>query len=284
MSNKIAPALFLLFAISAAQGASPNRWDIPGYNRPAQEAQPGARRLSTSNNKYEQSYKDFFGKGTGAEQAGTAQRPIMYVEWGANSGRWTDRMMKRATEQGKVARCFMFEPQTFLVEGATRTVAERHNCTLVPKVVWKEADEFEFYMQSRYSIASSVIEGGYTTSNRTTKIKVQSVDAAQWLVENVKPSDYIYLRMDIEGAEYTVLSHMLLKGVACWLDVIELEMHALHHKSNYNKRPADVVLPWLMRQCGVDVRMEAYYPNKLYDPDDKYCRHCEMLKIHHSMD
>merc|ERR1711939_1130248 len=89
--------------------------------------------------------------------------------------------------------------------------------------------------------------------------------------------------MDIEGAEYQVARHLIVGGaqesagkrgrqgwgeegaagsqggVACLIDEWAYEAQAMYSASNHKFRSFDVVLPWLLRPCGVDVVVTQYY-------------------------
>eukprot|EP00960_Hanusia_phi_P075436 768426-Hanusia_phi.AAC.4 len=44
---------------------------------------------------------------------------------------------------------------------------------------------------------------------------------------------------------------MITSGVACWLDYLEFEGHAMYSPQTYKYRAVDAVVPWLLRSCGV---------------------------------
>ncbi|GAX84065.1 hypothetical protein CEUSTIGMA_g11489.t1 [Chlamydomonas eustigma] len=139
------------------------------------------------------------------------------------------------------------------------------------------------FMFIKIDVASSLIPGLLSKKNDTSKPKtfnVPTIDLALWISKNVDPKDFVHVRMDIEGAEYMVLRRLIVTGVACkYFNVLEVEFHALHTKSNYAMRPADVVLPWILRGCGMKVLHAAYYPKELYDmTGDSPCNECELLK------
>ena len=55
------------------------------------------------------------------------------------------------------------------------------------------------------------------------------------------------------------MRRMIATSVACdYFDYIDLEVHAVVTGQG-EKRPIDAVLPWLLRDCGVEVKLESYY-------------------------
>lgn len=58
------------------------------------------------------------------------------------------------------------------------------------------------------------------------QVQVPCIDFAQWIKNNCLEQDYIVCKLDIEGAEYQVLSRMLELGVMSWIDCLYVEWHA----------------------------------------------------------
>ena len=52
-----------------------------------------------------------------------------------------------------------------------------------------------------------------------------SIDIADWLKRTVSTTDFVVVKMDIEGAEYEVIPHLLSTGAAALIDEIFVEVH-----------------------------------------------------------
>lgn len=50
--------------------------------------------------------------------------------------------------------------------------------------------------------------GGYGTLDTDHPVTVHTIDLSSWLLENTSPSDYVILKLDVEGAEYDILEKM----------------------------------------------------------------------------
>ena len=61
-------------------------------------------------------------------------------------------------------------------------------------------------------------EGSYT---------VRAINFSEYLLRHVDPSDFVVIKMDIEGAEYNVIPHMLTHGVFNLIDEFFLEGHTM---------------------------------------------------------
>ena len=51
------------------------------------------------------------------------------------------------------------------------------------------------------------------------------VDVASWIARSFAVSDYVFLKIDIEGAEHEVLEQMIRDGTMPIVDVLSIECH-----------------------------------------------------------
>ena len=56
-------------------------------------------------------------------------------------------------------------------------------------------------------------------------VLVESIDLSQWIMDNFSKKDFIILKMDIEGAEYTVLPKMIKDGSIDYINKAFIEWH-----------------------------------------------------------
>jgi FkbM family methyltransferase len=54
--------------------------------------------------------------------------------------------------------------------------------------------------------------GGYGELDTAHPVTVLTIDLSKWLLENTRPSDYVILKLDVEGAEYDILEKMIRDG------------------------------------------------------------------------
>jgi len=52
------------------------------------------------------------------------------------------------------------------------------------------------------------------------------IDFASWLARTVSRFDYVVCKMDIEGAEFNVIPHLISRGVITLIDELFLECHS----------------------------------------------------------
>jgi len=54
---------------------------------------------------------------------------------------------------------------------------------------------------------------------------VDAVDFGRWLEDNFQKRDFIWVKLDIEGAEYPVLEKMIEDGTIEYVDQLYVEFH-----------------------------------------------------------
>eukprot|EP00191_Tetraselmis_sp_GSL018_P007411 CAMPEP_0177613806 /NCGR_PEP_ID=MMETSP0419_2-20121207/22238_1 /TAXON_ID=582737 /ORGANISM="Tetraselmis sp., Strain GSL018" /LENGTH=336 /DNA_ID=CAMNT_0019110661 /DNA_START=90 /DNA_END=1097 /DNA_ORIENTATION=+ len=60
---------------------------------------------------------------------------------------------------------------------------------------------------------------------RPTTVQAPAIDFSQWLLQNVKPDDFVVAKLDIEGAEHELLRHMIQTKTIFLLDEVFVECH-----------------------------------------------------------
>lgn len=91
--------------------------------------------------------------------------------------------------------------------------------------------------------AEQMIRGGANSSERNVgpQMTVPLVDFANWFSANFRQEDYVIVKMDIEGAEFSILNKLLDAGHGCLFDILAWECHdwmgignchALHRRIN----------------------------------------------------
>lgn len=95
------------------------------------------------------------------------------------------------------------------------------------KAIWIDDCERYFYLDySRKKAGSTLIkEKTSGVLDKNNPIKVKCIDLDRWIKENFDKSDYIILKLDIEGAEYKVLSHMMKGGSMKYINKLFIEWH-----------------------------------------------------------
>lgn len=78
----------------------------------------------------------------------------------------------------------------------------------------------DFWGSSTYAVHPDVVN---SHSNGT---ELTSINISRWLLMNTLPRDYVVVKMDIEGAEYQVIPHMLEMSAWKVVDYLFVEWHS----------------------------------------------------------
>ena len=139
-------------------------------------------------------------------------RHHVFVDCGGHDGSSIRRFMTELDPKGR------FEMITFEPNAAFRDCyADLPRHRLIPAAVYDRDQTLEFYLDREDGDGSTIFKdkltasnGGYGTLDKEHPIRVKPIDLSEWLLENTRPSDYLILKLDVEGAEYDILEKMFL--------------------------------------------------------------------------
>lgn len=108
--------------------------------------------------------------------------------------------------------------------------------TFIPKAIWTKNCEKTFYLsKDTRQVGSSLLPDKLCrVDNKLIKdfeekpIFVNCVDFSEWLLQNTKPFYNIILKLDIEGAEYDVLWHLIRENTIKYIKKLYVEFHLEH--------------------------------------------------------
>ena len=118
---------------------------------------------------------------------------------------------------------YLFECNPNLFQKLKKKFKNEADFSIYDSAIWVEKTTLPFYL-GKNSISSSLISDKKNLSNTT--IQVSTVDFSDWLKTIYKPKDEIYIKMDIEGAEYSVIEHLIATGTISLIKVLCCEWHA----------------------------------------------------------
>lgn len=96
-----------------------------------------------------------------------------------------------------------------------------------PEAVWIEDCDKQFYLSGASAHDGSTLIASKTTGkvDRDNPITVRCINFSRWMQDNLRSSDYVILKLDIEGAEYDVLQRMLDDGSISIVKKLYIEFH-----------------------------------------------------------
>lgn len=139
----------------------------------------------------------------------------IFIDCGAYNG----NSVRKFSSSFNDFEIFSFEPNSLL--------AHHHKnlkSTLIQSAVWIKNEFVDFYIDEKDFDGSSVYSHKINIVGNK-KIKVPAVDFSQWVRKEFQKNDFIVLKMDIEGAEYEVLTKMIKDGTIEYINELFIEFH-----------------------------------------------------------
>ena len=95
-----------------------------------------------------------------------------------------------------------------------------------------------------------------TVAERYKRETVRSIDASAFLSAVLAASDWVGMKLDIEGFEYALLPHLLVQSprALCGLKVLAIEWHPVPKQSGANEH-----LSWLLQQPACNVTLVTWH-------------------------
>ena len=176
-----------------------------------------------------------------AVEPGSTGRRAVHIEVGANNGAFTSSSYKKLcrTRMSGITRpenerhlFIVVEPQpqfrAHLAAQAERLSGNSTACKVVflEAAAWKSDGHISFVL-SRDSRGAGVADGVRTLGKRVVPktVTVASVDFAAFLHRTLRPSDLVFIKVDVETGEFVLLPYLLQRGALCDLDFALIEWH-----------------------------------------------------------
>ncbi|EFJ41419.1 hypothetical protein VOLCADRAFT_107700 [Volvox carteri f. nagariensis] len=186
-----------------------------------------------------------------------------FMDLGARTGDSIEKMLIKAETDYSdyVIHAFECNPENMpLVRSGLDRLTTQYklhpeNVVLVEAAAWIEKGTLSFHMDSRNvgadgkpgKTGGSVFDSPHALGDLVT---VPSVDFGDYLESAVTYVDHVVCKIDIEGAEYELLSHMIRRGSIILCDVVMIEWHSRFRKE---WRGWDAELESMMRQLHIHV-------------------------------
>jgi FkbM family methyltransferase len=179
----------------------------------------------------------------------------IFVDLGANRGDITDLLFR--STQNFDFEVFSFEPNSKFIEAlSSKPYAVNHLKT----VAWIEDGHVDFRVDNSNIAHGSTCILSKRTGELASKSAMTSVDISNWFKKNFSKSDFIVLKMDIEGAEYEVLGKMHSEGTLDMIDTLYLDTHP-NSKLNVSDET------WRRYNLLLSTALSSFKGNILLNPD-----------------
>ena len=146
----------------------------------------------------------------------------VFVDLGGHIGE-TVRRFYREVPDAPDWDIFTFEP---MPEALRKNVGFIPNVNIIDAVAATETGEVPFYTGEINDGEGSTTIEGKKTGRLTGETKVRSIDFAKWLGDTTDESDYIVVKMNIEGGEYPLMKQLSANGVMKRVDQFYIDTHS----------------------------------------------------------
>lgn len=182
----------------------------------------------------------------------------IYIDLGAHTGKTTEAWIVTHPEDWVCA----FEPNPACLRNPRWAELRKHYRQLLIYGVaaWVEDTELPLYRNSmKLNGQSSTLMEGKTTGDVSYQapIMVRAIDFSRWLRYEAPSFCSVTIKMDIEGAEYAVLQHMIEQGTIGLVDRLLIEFHADKFDDD-RLQQRDWAVREVLQLMGIDLEVAAH--------------------------
>lgn len=157
-----------------------------------------------------------------ASSADTTPTKYLFVDGGAHLGETVNGFVHSKIFPLHPWSIVSFEPNPELAP----QIPKRPDLTVRQEAIWTKDCDLEFQFSERETLGGSVVDTVVQLPEMK-KVTVHAVDFSAWLKNAARKEDVVFVKLDIEGAEYPVLERMLKDGSMRLVDCLYLEFHGV---------------------------------------------------------
>lgn len=166
---------------------------------------------------------------------------MVLLDVGANNAQWGKRVVDVCLSEAPRTRIthIVFEPNPRFLNAIhrLRKWSQQHQVYFshVAAAAWVENTNVTFNVNAKNHETSSLLPAMATRYGAAQKISVPAIDLAAFLLDRLRlpvrrtttsaPLPIVFLKMDVEGAEYSVLSRLLATSALCAVSHLHIEWH-----------------------------------------------------------
>jgi len=166
----------------------------------------------------------------------------VYLDCGAWRGVTVKKFIEKRSNQFDIY-AFECHPQF------THRLARIPSINTIMRAVWVKDEELTFYpgkttknprVCKKWSHSGTLLKEKTRGIDQHKSFKVQAIDFSKWITTNLSKDDYIICKLNIEGAEYEVLNHLLNTKVISYINKLYVDWH--YDKIKMNKKDHNKLL------------------------------------------
>ena len=146
----------------------------------------------------------------------------IFIDCGANLGQSIDNFINHWPDwQDYTILSFEANPNLASEFDRFKSI---ENIKFENSAVWIYDGSLDFYLSTDSNVGSSIIKNKITGRLDSTPKQVKCVDLDR-IIRQFSVDDYIILKIDVEGAEYELLEHLLSKNTFEFVNELFIEFH-----------------------------------------------------------
>lgn len=179
----------------------------------------------------------------------------VFIDGGACTGQSVKKWATITGEQFRDYTIYSFEALPKNI-AKFKMSAQHPNVTLIEKAIWIKNTTAHFYVaNSKFgSTLRSDKVSNFNSKADKPFIEVECVDFAEWILETTTAQDDIFLKLDIEGAEFDVLPHLFSSKVFELRNILTLFIEFHSKKLTSVEASTETALRDQLSEHGVDVQ------------------------------
>lgn len=160
---------------------------------------------------------------------------FVFIDGGANVGQTVLAFEKSKLFTKHPWSLVSFEPNPELVP----KIPKRPWASVLEQAIWTKDETLEFQFAPVEPLGGSVVSS-VVKFPEMKKLPVKAVDFGRWLERTYRKEDVVYVKFDIEGAEYPVIEQMLHDGTIKMIDRFYIEFHGVQQAEGDKKSAAEI--------------------------------------------
>jgi len=179
----------------------------------------------------------------------------VFIDGGAHEGESVDLFFKSYPDAQEY-EIHSFEPNPDMHE-----LLEKKRTILHKVGLWGGNEQKEFF-KGKFSEGSTFLKmkvSGKVDYNNP--IMVECVCLSEWIRGNFNRDDYIVLKLDIEGAEYSVLDDMINTGTIHWINELLGELHGTGPDGRIRSLSKDIYYDMVKKLGDLNIELKDWHNN-----------------------
>eukprot|EP00977_Amphora_coffeiformis_P013523 scaffold3576_cov170-Amphora_coffeaeformis.AAC.5 len=189
----------------------------------------------------------------------------IFIDVGALDGD-TLEIFERLRANSQQYQCYAWECNTKNLQQLRTKVQEKLQLSIdvIDKAAWITDTTLRFTAGA--ANAGKLVAGDARSGVRNSNTyPVEAMDLAKWIRDKFTVQDFVFLKIDIEAAEFDVLPHLIETGTLAWIDEIQLEWHDWGQFNSPEHTKARQALETQIQDAGL-IYKYATFDMDLYNP------------------